>query len=227
MNSNSQRRRRIRLGCILAILPPLLAAGCCILLARPRDPGKVVEAARQFQSEWQSRFQGLNEDQVEAVAVEVVGGSVQFGLVLGKIQTDRDAAGLTLFDADLGNFGEYPVVRPRVVLRLKDEQGRLVETVTLTGQSATLGPGMAERVHGEFDPKGTPPRIVEEKLTIVSDSFLPIWRYWYDDVRLAPSPLSRIADVLPLVSYEALWTNPMEPWRSYEIEFRVEDILQG
>jgi hypothetical protein len=199
--------------------------GCCYLLFRPRDPERAIEASREFQSRWEDRFQGLDSDQVEAFAIEIVGGTVELGLVLGPIQTQTDSSGRTHFEASLANVAELPVARPRVILRLKDEGGQLVEVITLGGTLATLQPGGVERVAAEFDPASTPPRILEETISLSPSGSTFFSVLSHEEVKLEPGFLPRLADLVPLFHYDIKWTDPTAQWVSYEIEFRIDKVI--
>lgn len=225
METKPTRTRRLRPACLLAALP-ILIAGCCFLLLRPRDSGRAIEAAQELQSGWEDRLQGLDPEQVEAAAIDVVGGSVEIGLVLGPIQTKTDATGRTHFEASLANVADFPVARPRAILRLRDANGQLVETVTLVGELATLPPGGVERFTANFDPASTPPRIVEETIAF-SGAESPFFGVSsYEEIKREPGFLSRVAELLPFFRYEALWTVPTSTWETYEIQFRIDGVLR-
>jgi len=225
METRPRRPLRFRPGCLLAALP-ILAAGCCLFLLRPRDSGRAIEAAEELQSGWEDRLQGLDPEEVEAAAIDVVGGSVELGLVLGPIRTETGPSGRTHFEATLANIADFPVASPRAILRLQDAQGQLVETVTLVGDLAVLSPGGVERIMADFDPVATPPRIVEETIAFsgASSPFFGISSY--EEVKRSPGFLSRVAGLLPFISYEARWTNPTSNWVSYEIQFRIERVVR-
>lgn len=225
MTASTQSRQLVRPALILALVPVLLAS-CCLLLSRPGDSAATIQAAYELQSRWEDRLQDLDSEQVEAVAIDVVAGSVELGLVLGPIQTETDTSGRTLFEAKLVNIADFPVARPRAILRLEDEHGQLVETVDLAGELDVLASGETELLRGDFAPSATTPRIVEETIILLSEGFLRFGTYSYEEVREEPGLLSRVAGLLPFVQYEAVWTNPSAPWTSYEIQFRIDGVLR-
>jgi len=223
--SKPRSPRRVRPGCLLGALL-ILAGSCCFLLLRPRDRVESIEPSQGIPADSEDRIRGLNPEEIEAAALDVVGDSIELGLVLGHIRTETDLSGRTLFEAELGNVADFPVAHPRVVLRLYDRDGDLVETVTLVGELAVLPPGGVDRIKAEFDPIATLPRIVEETIGL-SGAQSPFFGVSsYEEIKQAPGYLWRVAELLPFISYSAIWTDPTAPWASYEIQFRIDGVLR-
>lgn len=225
MSTINQPKRGLRPALLLALVP-ILAAGCCFLVSRPASSATTIDAAETFHSAWEDRLEGFDRDSIEALAIETRGGSVELGLLLGSIHTSRDDNGRTFFEADLANIGDFPISNPRAILRLFDVDGRFVETVTLTGMKSALAPQELERISGEYVVRNTPPRIVEETITLFSENVFQFTTYSYEEMQTESKALFRVAELLPFISYEPTWSNPGSVWHSYKIQFRIDEILR-
>jgi hypothetical protein len=177
------------------------------------------------QSGLEGQLEGIDPSQVEALAIDRRGEVVEIGLLLSKIQVRRTEVGLSQFEAELFNLGDFPVENARVELRLDGPQGQFIDTIVMTSDQFIHIPQRWAHLEGSYAVGGQAPRIVEENLALRSNRSISITTYSYEGVRAAPGVLQSIAGLFPVLVYEALWTNPQLDWDAYEIQFALDRIV--
>lgn len=218
-------KRRLRWLYLVGFVPVALAALCCWSASRPGDPTQALAAAQEFDTEFFRSLEGIDRSEVEAYAIERRGGVIEIGFLLTKVEASQLGTAATRFEAGLFNLGREPVRDAYVTLRLFAEDGRLVETVDLKGEKEVIEPGSGQLVTAEYLAAATVPRIVEETLALESDASAFFTLYSYNETKLSPGLLSRIAALVPIVNYEAVWTKPTLDWQSFQVEFHYDSIV--
>lgn len=219
--------RRARWLYLIPLAPLAIGALCCWSVTRPSEDLEDIPATTEIHSEFQGLIEDLDAAGIEAVTFRQRGGVVDLGLVLTSINSQRHENGLSRFEADLINVGEFPLERARVNLRLIDEQGLIVETVDMETPDIRLDPGKKQTLSAEFQVGYGQPRIVEEIISLGPDDFVSFTMYSYKTPKEAPGLLAKISQFLPFIGYEAIWTNPDSNWTSYEIRFGYGKIIRN
>ena len=217
--------RRSRLVLPLLLLPLAMGGLCCWFLLRTPSQADLLPAVGLAESGLEGQLEGIDPSQVEALAIDRRGEVVEIGLLLSKIQVRRTDVGLSQFEAELFNLGDFPVENARVELRLSDAEGQFIDTIVMRSDQLIHIPDRWAHLEGSYQVGGLAPRIVEEKLVLMSDRSISFTTYSYDEVKDSPGLLGDLARVFPFLSYEALWTNPLVDWGSYEIQFALDRVM--
>jgi hypothetical protein len=211
---------------LFGLAPVAAIAFFCWALFRPPDPAGALEAAQEFDAQLIQGLDGIEESDVEAYAIEKQSGVIRVGFLLTKVQTERTSSGITTFEASLFNLAQSPVKDAYVTLRLIDEVGRPIETVDLIGEQEVLDPGRGQLVTGEHGKGEAQPRILEETIYLESDEPTYFTVYSYNKPKYSPGLLSQLANLVPLLEYKAVWSQPDLDWNTFEVEFHYDRVLE-
>ena len=228
--SESSRWRRFPRLVLVVAVPFVAVCSCCWLVSRlastDQGPDDLIPV-EGIAENYEDLLADLDQAGIRAMLVDERGGTVRLGLVLTAIDVDSSEEGISIFEAELMNIGEFPLEDARVNLRLLDEDGRIVESIDMRTPSIRLEPGEITRVSALFDPGAHSPRIVEERLFSEADSSRGLTIYSYRSMKEVPGFLSQLSSALPFFEYEATWTRPESDWESYEVRFGYGQILVG
>lgn len=231
MNQSENSRQRRFLKVVLLIAVPLIAvSSCCWLFSRlsgsDESPNDLIpdEGITQNSADLLTE---LDQAGIQAMLLDERGGTIRLGLVLTTIEVDRTEQGVSIFEAELINIGDFPLENARVNLRLLDKDGQIIESIDMRTPTIRLEPGESTRVSATFEPGAQPPRIVEERIFLESDSSRDLTIYSYRSMKKAQGFLSQLSGALPFLGYEATWTMPESDWESYEVRFGYGRILMG
>ena len=186
-SENSRRRRFPKTALIVAI--PLLAvcSGCWLIsrLASPTQSVNEILPDEGIIQNYEDLLSELDLAGIRAMHLERQGGTTTLGLVLTTIDVDRSEQGASHFRAGLINIGDFPLENARVNLRLLNNDGQIIESIDMRTPTIRLDPGENAQVSATFETGVHPPRIVEERIFLESDSSRGLTIYSYRSLKEA------------------------------------------